>query len=76
MAQALLRFAHKNSRLRFLHLAVRADNRPAIALYEQLGFQPGGIRRGFLCIDGHYYDELLMNLPLSEEGGATPALDK
>jgi RimJ/RimL family protein N-acetyltransferase len=47
-----------------LLLTVMASNRPAIRLYERVGFQPYGIERRALKIGGEYFDELLMALPL------------
>lgn len=48
------------------HLEVRIDNRGAIALYETLGFEPTGRRRGYYS-DGT--DALLMSKTLSDAPG-------
>lgn len=41
-------------------LGVNASNRPALALYEALGFEPFGLERGFLLLDGVLHDEIHM----------------
>jgi RimJ/RimL family protein N-acetyltransferase len=41
---------------------VNADNAPAIALYERVGFVLEGTMRDALAIDGKYQDALLMAL--------------
>jgi ribosomal protein S18 acetylase RimI-like enzyme len=47
-------------------LTVVADNRPAIALYEQFGFRPYGIEPRSLASSGTYVDEMLMVLFLAD----------
>ena len=42
---ALAKAAREGARRAFLE--VRRGNEPAIALYEKLGFRPGGMRRGY-----------------------------
>lgn len=46
--------------VRQLNLGVNAANAAAIALYEALGFQPFGLERGFMLINGVLHDEILM----------------
>ncbi len=55
----------KEKEMSFLTLEVRAGNMPAIRLYEKLGFERVGVRRGFYtepCEDAH-----LMTLFLRKE---------
>lgn len=48
VAQALLSTLHaRATHLAFVTLEVRASNQPAIALYEQFGYQPVGVRKRF-----------------------------
>lgn len=61
MMEHLIRHAGECG-IRNICLAVKADNAPAVALYEKLGFERAGVHRGYLCIDGNDYDELLMDL--------------
>lgn len=50
-----------------IELSVRADNANAQALYKRLGFEPEGLRRRSVRVDGQYHDSLAMAL-LSDEG--------
>ncbi len=43
-----------------VELSVRADNTPAIALYEKIGFVHEGIARDAFLVDGEYCDALSM----------------
>jgi ribosomal protein S18 acetylase RimI-like enzyme len=53
-----------------LELTVPADNDRARRLYESVGFETEGLRRGSLRIDGEMIDELAMALVLLEGDGA------
>ena len=46
--------------IRKLNLEVFSSNRNAISLYEKLGFQHEGSRKGQFIIDGEFVDDVLM----------------
>jgi RimJ/RimL family protein N-acetyltransferase len=50
----------RNHGIHRLELTVMTHNEAAIALYSRRGFQPEGIRRHSLLVDGQYVDEYLM----------------
>jgi ribosomal-protein-alanine N-acetyltransferase len=62
MLMKLLRMAAKAG-LRVAHLEVRRSNHSAIALYQKLGFEVVGIRKGYY--DNNKEDALLMTRELS-----------
>jgi len=64
MMAALIQYAEDTGVLRTIHLQVRADNLGAIALYEKMGFVSIGRHRDDMCVDGLYFDTLLMDLYL------------
>ncbi|HTJ58150.1 MAG TPA: GNAT family N-acetyltransferase [Devosiaceae bacterium] len=68
-AQALFAtlIADAQTRVKQLHLSVTAGNETARLLYERIGFQIYGTEPRALYVDGRYYDEHLMMLPL--DGG-------
>ena len=49
-----------------IHLTVTSSNEPAKKLYASLGFEPYGVEKNALRIDGTYYDEELMVLFLQK----------
>lgn len=57
---ALIDKAENWLNIRRIELSVWADNRPAIALYESLGFEHEGRLRGHAFRDGSYVDALCM----------------
>ena len=59
----LIDFA-KSCGLEVLQLEVRADNAPAIALYEKVGFQKMGLYKNFMKVNGLSFDAWYMNLYL------------
>ena len=46
--------------IRKVHLKVRADNHPAIACYQKAGFEPCGLSRAHMFLDGDWRDILAM----------------
>jgi RimJ/RimL family protein N-acetyltransferase len=64
LMQMLIDWARASGSVRKLNLIVRADNRPAIALYESLGFEIEGRIRREILIDGEFHDSLYMGLPI------------
>lgn len=67
LAQQLLEAVLAHARqggLRQLYLGVTAGNAPAQRLYTKLGFVEYGREPAALCVDGVYYDEVLMQLRL------------
>ncbi|MGE8686359.1 MAG: N-acetyltransferase family protein [Achromobacter sp.] len=51
--------------IRHVQLSVTSNNTAASALYLGLGFTEYGCEREALCVNGRFYDETLMSLPLS-----------
>ena len=47
-------------------LGVNTENAAAIALYESAGFEPFGLERGFMRVDGVLHDELHMVLTVAK----------
>ena len=57
--------------LRQLTLSVTAGNVAASALYQSRGFEPFGLEREALCVEGSYFDEQHLVLRLSSPSGAS-----
>lgn len=55
-----LSFASNRLRVRQITLGVNAANVAAIALYRDLGFEPFGLERGFMLLEGELHDEVHM----------------
>ena len=49
-------------------LGVNTANSAAIALYESVGFEPFGLERAFLLVDGVLHDELHMAFDIERDG--------
>lgn len=49
-----------------VQLVVVSVNAAALHLYESAGFELYGLEKKALCLDGRYYDEILMALDLTE----------
>jgi len=54
--------------VRTVNLGVNTRNKPAIALYEAMGFKAYGTERGFLMVDGVLHDEHLMRFDVASPG--------
>jgi len=64
--QAMIDFAKSTNFLRTLSLEVREGNERAIALYKRFGFVEVGRHKARINVRGTYYDEILMDLDLTE----------
>lgn len=61
--EELIEFA-KKKKIKNINLGVRKENYNAIKLYKKFGFEIIGVHKNYFCIDGIYYDEVLMDLNL------------
>ena len=52
--------AHARGIVSQVHLSAVTENRPALALYESLGFVSYGLEPNALRVEGRFYDEHLM----------------
>lgn len=67
LGEALLRACIAKAKVKGItriELAARADNVPAIRLYEKLGFVREAVKRNGMRFDGVYFDTLQMSLLL------------
>ena len=64
LLQRALTYAAALPGLRRVILGVNTANPAAIALYKSMGFEPFGLERGFLLVDGVLHDELHMTLEI------------
>ena len=65
LGEALLRAGIAKAKVKGItriELEVRADNRPAIRLYEKLGFIHEALKRNAMRFDGVYFDSVQMTL--------------
>ncbi len=60
LVQSILDWSKETGIIRKVDLLVRADNMSAIHVYKKLGFSIEGIQSRSLCIDGIFYDSILM----------------
>ncbi len=60
LVQSTLDWSKQTGIIRKVDLKVRADNMSAIHVYKKLGFTTEGIQSRSLCIDGIFYDSILM----------------
>ena len=70
LLERVLAHATAMSDLLQVTLGVNTANAAAIALYKAVGFEPFGLERGFLRVDGVLYDELHMALSIAQLGGS------
>ena len=63
-----LEHARSMADLRQITLGVNTENAAAIALYKSAGFEPFGLERGFMRVDGVLHDELHMVLTIAKHG--------
>jgi RimJ/RimL family protein N-acetyltransferase len=64
--QAMIDFAKSTGVLRTLSLEVREGNERAISLYKRFGFTEIGRHKERINFRGTYYDEILMDLDLTQ----------
>lgn len=65
IGKALIKSALEEARkkgLTRIELTVRENNKPAIALYKNVGFVVEGLHRNAICIEGQYENHLSMAL--------------
>ena len=65
LGEALLRACIAKAKVKGItriELEARADNLPAIRLYEKLGFVHEAVKRNAMRFDGVYFDSVLMSL--------------
>ncbi|WP_226086998.1 GNAT family N-acetyltransferase [Mesobacillus sp. S13] len=62
LVKTAIKQAAELSSVKQIHLTVTSSNEPAKKLYASLGFEPYGVEKNALRIDGTYYDEDLMVL--------------
>lgn len=62
LLEAVIEWAESTKVVRKINLLTRADNANAIRLYEKYGFVKEGILTRDICINGIFYDSLLMGL--------------
>jgi ribosomal protein S18 acetylase RimI-like enzyme len=55
----------KNKGITRVELEARADNEPAIKLYQRVGFQHEAVKRNAMRFDGVYYDSVQMSILLA-----------
>jgi ribosomal protein S18 acetylase RimI-like enzyme len=64
LLEAVIALARRADGILLLNLTAYADNRPAIALYESLGFAVYGRETAAICVDGQLHDDVHMALRL------------
>ena len=64
LLEAVIALARQAEGIRQLNLTAYADNRPALALYQSLGFEVYGRESAAICVDGTLHDDLHMSLRL------------
>jgi GNAT superfamily N-acetyltransferase len=64
LLEAVIALARRADGILLLNLTAYADNAPAIALYESLGFVVYGREASAICVDGTLHDDVHMALRL------------
>lgn len=64
LMEQLLGWARNSGMIRKINLRVHKDNKRAIDLYVRLGFKSEGVKTREFCIDGIFYDAILMGLEI------------
>jgi GNAT superfamily N-acetyltransferase len=64
LIEAVIALARRSDGILLLNLTAYADNQPAIALYESLGFVVYGRESAAICVDGALHDDVHMALRL------------
>lgn len=62
LMETVLDLSKKAGKLQSICLTAMADNQVGLHLYERCGFREYGRYKKNICIDGQYYDLVLMNL--------------
>ena len=68
LVQAVIELAHQ--KVEQVQLSVVSTNRPALRLYESLGFRQYGLEKNALKHNGTYSDEILMSLELTSSAAS------
>jgi RimJ/RimL family protein N-acetyltransferase len=71
LMQAAIRVAFDDLQMHRVELSVFDFNRPAIACYTRVGFQPEGRRRDVLLVGATYWSEIVMSLLAPEWAART-----
>ena len=62
--EEIIKYAKSSQTITNIHLSVNSENSRAISLYKKFGFEKVGVHKKYICIDGTFYDEVLMDLSL------------
>lgn len=65
MLETLIDWAQVSRIIYKINLSVRSDNERAIALYKKCGFTVEGLRTRDICIEGKFYDSIMMGLEIN-----------
>ncbi|MGL5347253.1 MAG: GNAT family N-acetyltransferase [Peptostreptococcaceae bacterium] len=60
----IIEWAKSNGVTKKINLLVREDNYKAISLYKKLGFEDEGMIKQDMCVNGVYYNTIMMGLIL------------
>jgi len=62
LIQQLIEWARATNIIRKIDLRVHINNQRGINLYKKMGFQQEGVLKREFCINGIFYDEIIMGL--------------